>query len=267
MVKPTSNGAQIHVDGQGLPRRIFLILLLIEISLVVLDAVVNYGRLIDVGPVRRLFNIAREDGLATWFMVTQTFMAGLVLWLIFLVQRNHSASRGNTMAWGFLAIFFIYMAADDGAEIHERLGSTFKALYPAGQSAPNGALLNQWQGIFPSYDWQLVVLPLLAGAGLFMVFFLHRELRDRGARVTLYLAVSIMIAAVGLDFIEGLDHQHAWNVQVWIVENFRISADTVRHFSKSLEEFLEMASMSLLLSLFIYHLIQKVRPRLTIMLR
>ena len=150
------------------------------------------------------------------------------------------------MAWGFLAIFFIYMAADDGAEIHERLGSTFKALYPAGQAASNGDLLNQWQGMFPSYDWQLVVLPLLAGAGLFMLFFLRHEFKGRGARVTLYLAVSIMIAAVGLDFIEGLDRSHAWNVQAWVVEYFRISADSVRHFSKSLEELLEMVSMSLL---------------------
>ena len=146
----TPNDALIHLNGQRLPGRVFLFCLVVELLLVVLDAFINYGRFIDIGPIRRLFNITREDGLATWFMVIQTFLAGLVLWLIALVQRNRSVSRGNQLSWGFLSGFFIYMSADDAAEIHERLGSTFKALLKTNQRETSDSLLIQVQGLFLS---------------------------------------------------------------------------------------------------------------------
>ena len=255
---------RINVDGQRLPGRIFLFCLIVELLLVALDAFINYGHFIDIGPIRRLFNITREDGLATWFMVIQTFLAGLVLWLIVLVQRSRSASRSNWLSWGFLSGFFIYMSADDAAEIHERLGSTFKGLLQTGEQETSGGLLVQVQGLFPSYDWQLVALPLLVAAGLFMMIFLLTEFRDRKSRVILLSAVSIMAIAVLLDFFEGLDEDHAWNLHSWIQESFTLSEYTVRHFSKSIEEFLEMCSISLLLMLFIAHLIDRVTPQLTV---
>jgi hypothetical protein len=260
----TRNEALIHLNGQRLPGRILLFCLIIELLLVGLDAFINYGRFIDIGPVRRLFNITREDGLATWFMVIQTFLAGLVLWLIALVQRGRSASRSNWLSWGFLSGFFIYMSADDAAEIHERLGSTFKELLKTSQRETPDSLLVQVQGLFPSYEWQLVALPLLAGAGLFMVFFLLTEFRDRKSRVILFSAIGLMTIAVLLDFFEGLDKANPWNPHGWIRESFTLSNYTVRHFSKSIEEFLEMCSISLLLMLFTAHLIDRVDPQLTV---
>jgi len=76
--------------------------------------------------------------------------------------------------------------------------------------------------------------------------------------------VGFMAIAVGLDFFEGLDDSHAWNVQVWIRDAFDLSKYTVRHFAKSLEEFLEMMAISLLLMLFIRHLIQVVDSHLVV---
>ena len=258
------NEALIHLDGESLPGRIFLFCLVVELLLVGLDAFINYGRFIDIGPIRRLFNITREDGLATWFMVMQTFLAGLVLWLITLVQRSRSASRSNWLSWGFLSGFFIYMSADDAAEIHERLGSTFKDLLKTNQRETSDSLLAQVQGMFPSYDWQLVALPLLAGAGLFMLFFLLTEFKDRKSRVILFSAAGLMAIAVLLDFFEGLDKANPWNPHSWIRESFTLSNYTVRHFSKSIEEFLEMCSISLLLMLFIARLIDRITPQLTV---
>jgi len=255
---------RINVNGQYLPTRIFLFCLIVELLLVALDAFINYGRFIDIGPIRRLFNITREDGLATWFMVTQTFLAGLVLWLIAMVQRSRSASRSNWLSWGFLSGFFIYMSADDAAEIHERLGSTFKKLLRSNENETSDSLLAQVQGLFPSYDWQLVMLPILASAGMFMIIFLLTEIRDRKSRTILFSAVSIMAIAVLLDFFEGLDKGHAWNLQGWIKETFRLSDYTVRHFLKSIEEFLEMCSISLLLMLFTTHLVSRVDHQLMI---
>ena len=260
----THSGPCIHVNGQQLPGRIFLFCLTVELLLVGLDAFINYGRFIDIGPIRRLFNITREDGLATWFMVMQTFLAGLVLWLIALIQRSRLASRSNWLSWGFLSGFFIYMSADDAAEIHERLGSTFKKLMKNSDHETSDSLLVQVQGLFPSYEWQLVALPLLAGAGLFMVFFLTAEFRDRKSRAILFTAVGIMALAVLLDFFEGLNKTNPWNPHTWIRESFTLSKYTVRHFSKSFEEFLEMFSISLLLMLFTAHLIDRAKPQLTV---
>jgi hypothetical protein len=260
----THNEALIHLNGQRLPGRIFLFCLVVEFLLVGLDAFINYGRFIDIGPIRRLFNITREDGLATWFMVMQTFFAGLVLWLIAMVQRSSLANRSNWLSWGFLSGFFIYMSADDAAEIHERLGSTFKYLLKTNQRETSDSLLVQIQGLFPSYEWQLVTLPLLAGAGLFMLFFLLTEFRDRKSRVILFSAVGLMTIAVLLDFFEGLEKSNAWNPHKWIRESFTLSNYTVRHFSKSIEEFLEMCAISLLLMLFTAHLIDRVDPQLTV---
>lgn len=260
----THSGPCIHVNGQQLAGRIFLFCLTVELLLVGLDAFINYGRFIDIGPIRRLFNITREDGLATWFMVMQTFLAGLVLWLIALIQRSRLASRSNCLSWGFLSVFFIYMSADDAAEIHERLGSTFKKLMKNSDHETSDSLLVQVQGLFPSYEWQLVVLPLLAGAGLFMVFFLTAEFRDQKSRAILFTAVGIMALAVLLDFFEGLNKTNPWNPHTWIRESFTLSQYTVRHFSKSFEEFLEMFSISLLLMLFTAHLIDRAKPQLTV---
>ena len=255
----TRNEALIHLNGQRLPGRIFLLCLVVELLLVGLDVFINYGRFIDIGPIRRLFNITREDGLATWFMVMQTFFAGLVLWLIAMVQRSCQANRSNWLSWGFLSGFFIYMSADDAAEIHERLGSTFKELLKNSEREAPNSLLIQMQNLFPSYEWQLVALPLLAGAGLFMVLFLLTEFSDRKSRTILLSAVSIMAIAVLLDFSEGLYKTNAWNPHKWVRESFTLSNYTVRHFSKSIEEFLEMCSISMLLMLFTAHLIGRVQ--------
>ena len=256
--------ARIPVNGRRLPGRIFVFCLVVELAFVVLDAVVNYAELTELGPLQRLFNITREDGLATWFMVSQTLVAGLVLWLIFLVSRSRGEGRGVQLAWGFLAGFFIYLSADDGAKIHERMGSVFAELNESVDPDDAAGLAARVQELFPSYEWQLVMLPLLAAAGLFMLVFLLQEIRDRRGRLLLFLAPAFMAVAVGLDFIEGLDDEHAWNVQVWIREAFDLSAYTVRHFAKSLEEFLEMVAISLLLVLFVRHLIKKVDARLLI---
>ena len=75
----------------------------------------------------------------------------------------------------------------------------------------------------------------------------------------------MQILAVGMDFVEGLDPEHRWNLctiiserfdlDIWAAERFGETAyDALRHFSKSTEGTLEMAAMSILWFLFIRHL-------------
>ena len=77
------------------------------------------------------------------------------------------------------------------------------------------------------------------------------------------IAVVCMALAVGLDFIEGLYYKHPLNLATWFGNTFEIKLGTVRHYSKSLEESLEMLAISFLLVLFLHHLIRISGPGLT----
>jgi len=257
------SGGRIVINGQTLPVRVFIFLLAAEVLFVLLDAFVNYAEWSKFGTIRRLFNITREDSLATWFMVTQTFVTGLILWVIFLLQRHQGASGKRIAGWGFLAGFFTYLSADDGALIHERLGTLAEKAFESDKYGYSESLLGRIQELFPSYEWQLVALPLLAAAGLFMLFFLWREFITRGERLMLFAAAGLMALAVGLDFVEGLEFNHPLNVAAWFGGTFDYTMHSVAHFSKSLEEFLEMVAMSVLLMLVLSHLIRLSGPSLT----
>jgi len=247
---------RLNIDAARLARRVLFFCVVAELLFVLLDYHINFAEWTQIGAMRRLFNIAREDGLASWFASTQTLLAGLTLAFIYLVTRGRQGSQGKSAGWLVLAGFFLYMAIDDGAQLHERVGTTIDAMREnAGASA----------SFFPSYTWQLVFLPVFGALGLFMLVFLWRELESPWSRALLLTAISFQAAAVGLDFVEGLEPDHPWNLyatisdrfdlDAWTEERFGESAyDTLVHFSRSIEETLEMASMSILWFLFLRHL-------------
>ena len=95
--------------------------------------------------------------------------------------------------------------------------------------------------------------------------FLWLELGTSGSRAILVGAISLLALAVGLDFIEGLDADHPWNAYTWAADHFdiepwtrsrfgRSAFETLRHFSKSVEETMEMAAHSFLWFLVLRHL-------------
>ena len=147
------------------------------------------------------------------------------------------------------------MAVDDGAQLHERFGTTYEIL-----SERSGNRIS-----FPSYAWQLVFVPAFALLMLFTLGFLWFELQPTSARAALFLVASLLVLALGMDFIEGLEPEHRWNIYTWIGDNTDMdywalgrfdenAYDTLRHFSKSIEEALEMLANSILWFLSIRHL-------------
>lgn len=257
------SGYVIDVKAKNLPLRVFIFCLAAELLLVFLDATVNFSQWTEHSTIQRLFNIAREDGLATWFMVIQTFVAASVLWVIFFLQRDRGVTRRHLAGWGFLAGFFTYLSADDGAMIHERLGSLTKSIIEADKDSNSSGFLVKLQDIVQSYEWHLIALPLLVAAGLFMLIFLWREFNARGERLIMFAAAAFMALAVGLDFFEGMYYKHPFNVLTWFSNVFEFKLSSVWHFQRSLEEFLEMLAMSSLLALFLHHLIRISGPGLT----
>jgi len=229
---------------------------LIEIIFFVLDAYVNFGRAIEIGAVRRLCNLAREDSLSSWFGSVQTLLVGFTLLLIFLrVRKDSDTTKLRSAGWCVLAFFFIYMAIDDGAEVHERMGTVFKVV--SIRLAANGGEITigkKLLELFPSYPWQILFLPIFSCMGLFMVLFLWRELSGRPARILMLTGITCFTTAVGLDFVEGMEKEHVWNIQTMIVTQFRLEEDTVRHFSKAIEETIELLGTTFLWTAFLSHL-------------
>jgi len=247
--------ASFTVDPKSLIWYVAFTAVAVEVTLVLLDFLVNYARPEGHGSIRRLFNITREDALPSWVGTTQTFLIALTLCVIWIVVRRRCTSVWSRRGWGALTVFFFYMAVDDGAKVHERIGSTL------GDVFEDSSLVE----VFPSYGWQLFVMPLFAVAGLLLLLFLWRELTDRRGRVLLLAALTCLTLAVGLDFIEGLDEEHSWNLHAQLDRGLgwdetteewfgKSGFEAVVHFSKSVEEFLEMLANTLLWVAFLRHL-------------
>lgn len=233
-------------SGQAI-RRLWALLVGFELLLVFLDATVNYGEGASSGAIQRLFNITREDALANWFQSAQTLAAAGVLWLIALQTRGESGALWTRRGWLLLAVFFAYLAVDDGAKIHERVGTAIDDL-----SVSNDDGVPTHSPRFASYTWQVVFVPLFGLMGLFAFFFLWAQFKARDLRVLLILGLGGFVVAVGLDYVEGLDGGYDR-----LIERFASDEYTVSHFAKALEEWIEMVGTTCLLMGFLTHLMRK----------
>ena len=236
-------GADLTFSSNRLWRLTLIACLALEIAFVLLDYHVNYGRLTEIGALRRMTNIAREDGLASWFGTTQTLLVGLTAWVMVLLVRAQQAAPWRLAGWTVVALLFTYMAVDDGAQLHERFGTAVRVV---SEDAGPAVL-----AFFPSYTWQVVFGPVFAALGFAIAVFLWRELSDRLSLALVGTAFCCFAVAAGLDFVEGLDADHPWNAYATLATRFdldtwanarfgRSGAQALDHFARSCEEFLEM---------------------------
>jgi hypothetical protein len=96
---PPPASVAIAFNVERVARLVLIGCLSLELLFVFLDYHVNFGRLIDIGALRRMTNIAREDGLASWFGATQTLLVGLTAWAIAFLVRAQGAPRWRTAGW------------------------------------------------------------------------------------------------------------------------------------------------------------------------
>ncbi len=248
-----SRNVRVQFSSGRAARVIFIACLLFEILLVLIDYHVNFGRLTTTGALRRLSNIAREDSLASWFGTTQTLFVAVTAWVLWLAVRVAGAPRWRRAGWMLVATLFSYMAIDDGAQLHERLGAAYRAAGGSGS------------GWFPSFTWQVLLVPVLGAALLMCALFLWKELANRWGLWLIVAALGMFALAVALDFFEGLPPGHAWNPYTAIAARYEI-ADFTRtrfgqspyatlvHFSRSVEEFLEMLANTCFWAALVGHL-------------
>jgi hypothetical protein len=244
---------QLHIDPRRLVWRLATVWVALEIGLLVFDYHVNYGGVHVVGSLRRLANMAREDSLANLAAVLQVALLALTLWAVYLTVPGQRQFKWCRRGWLVLALFFSYITIDDGSRVHERLGTAIEQMMRGSTQASGQRLID----LFPSYTWQIVYLPLFGVLGLFTVIFLWKKLEPEYSRVLIVSGIACFVVAVGMDFLEGLDEQSRYNPYAWMAGQLDISRftdrrfhetpyDTLLHFSKTLEEAIEMFGTTLI---------------------
>ena len=238
---------EISNDGAKLVRRVVLVCVACEVLLLLLDLSLSFSRLLPWRRLRHLFNIAREDGLATFFASTQALLVAVAVALIAWLLRRDGARPRRVLAWLALASSFAYLAVDDALGIHERVGS-----------AAQGALGDNPNALaaYPSYFWQMVYAPIFGAMALLLVWLPWTPLRRSGGLALLLGGLACFVVAVGLDFLEGLDTAHAA-----IAASVGASQRTVGHLLRALEEELEMLGTTALLWAFGGHAASLARGR------
>jgi len=262
----------IAINGRRFLFTLFFVCLALELMVLFYDYHLHYrGVLADVPPLRRFFNMTREDSLAAWLGNTQTTLVAVTLWFLVWLKRHQGSSRATIWGWIVLAAFFSYMAIDDGTALHERIGNVIGDM--RSEAAAEGrttAAVVEW---FPSYYWQLALLPAFAVLGLFTLLFLWRQLPDRLSRLIVFAALSLFVLAVAMDFVEGLARTHPLNIYGWLGESpalerfaqsrFEQTAfDSLLHFFKTVEEAIEMFANTLLWCVFLRHFMRTQELRL-----
>lgn len=260
--RPPDPGTSITLDtGRAIRRLVWTIFWLVAL-LFLLDATVNHAHWVERGPVRRIFNMTREDALGSWLMISVTLLTALTAWAVVGVNRLRSPGRARRVGWVLVAVFLSWMAVDDGAKVHERLGSAFEG--SSGEAVEKGAdpgLLER----YPSYAWQVVVLPILGAGGVLVLGFLWAVAGTRSRRRRVAAALACFVVAVGLDFVEGLERDHPWNLYGWVAREAAFDElafrwfdeptfDVLDHFSRTIEESIEIVGMTLLWSVLLGYL-------------
>lgn len=197
-----------------------------ELLIVVLDVVFNLVDVTGDRSIQRLVNPARETSIPTWFASTQAVLVGAIAAAIaWVTQHSHGARRAAP--WAFVALFFLYIGADDAAEIHEGLSSAI--VRAAGDDS---SLAN-----LPTYAWQALIAPFLA-LGLLVSAGVIAWTGTLRVRLLVAAGLGLFAASQGLDVWEGMPETEAWLEAYATSHNY--PKYNLTHIPRLVEETLEM---------------------------
>lgn len=213
---------------------------LIILFLGLADLFWNHYEWVDSPPIRRLVNITKDDGLSNWFSSVQLLSISVVLWMILFCllysKPNLIRKKTEKLGWGLSALFFTYLAVDDGSKMHERVGTAFRYSIEARHEYNPGFFSNLFDA-FPSYGWLFVFVPIFGLIALYMLLFLFKNLKIKRQFLLVLLGFSCYATSVFIDFFEGMEEDGIYD---GIIVFFDTDLDTVGHFTRLVEELFEM---------------------------
>jgi hypothetical protein len=142
------------------------------------------------GAANDLINLDKEGNIPTYYAGAKLLAVGILILLLIYRQPERTG-----WAWLPLGIMFVYLAADEMLELHERL--TF-ALYPAIFAGL------AWFSNHVFY-WVILFLPLIILAVAYIYFLIRYFSQIPPRTKTLYFAgLGLYVAVIALEFIGGL---------------------------------------------------------------
>lgn len=137
---------------------------------------------------RRLFHMDSEANLPAWYSSLLLFCASLLLGVIALAKsRQKNTYRRH---WWALAAGFVWLSADESAQLHEMLNRPALGL-PFEASGPL------------SFPWIALAIPMVALLGIVYLRFL-RSLPVGTRNMFIAAAALYLGAAIGVEMLEGM---------------------------------------------------------------
>ena len=212
-----SPGGTLQIDAAKTARRILFTVLWIQVAVMVGNLVFNYFDIANHISIRRIFNVAREESLPTWFASLQALLVSVTAWALWRLEE--------TRGWLLVSLFFLYVSIDDAAEVHERVATALSDAFP---SLP-------FLADYPSFSWHLLVAPIL-GAGLLAVaIYQWRRIPTPRTRLLLVAGLAAFAVSQSFDVLEGIDGLF----EGW-ADDLGVADYTVSHGFRATEEWLEM---------------------------
>lgn len=207
-----------------------------QIVLNLLDFFLNYlCRHSKFQSIRKIVNIAGENGLSTWFSCLQLLAIAIILFYIYEEQKEK--------LWAFFGYFFLFLSIDEVAEIHERVGTTFKLEYLFNIARENEGFARTLMESYNSWGWHFLISPIYIIIGIVMFLWLWKRLDDNKQRLLLFTGLAMYAIALVIDYIEGIPNL------VGEMHNKDSALDFygLIHIIKSVEENLELLGSSFLI--------------------
>lgn len=221
-----------EVNEYLLPKKLFWYLWFVCCGLVVCDSVFTFHDVTGYYVFHRVFDMTREESIPNWYASILLFCISLTCALTYAIQR-YRVERHVAAPWLFFSAFFIFLSMDDGAKIHERLGSFFRELTEEGSG-----MFTVFQPLLEAastYSWQVFVLPVFLFCAFFILLWGFNNISVPGTHRCMILGGFFVAIALGLDYFEGLVDN-----EVIDLDGRALSVDAIEHYQRVLEEFLEI---------------------------
>ncbi|MGI9533735.1 MAG: hypothetical protein ACR2NW_02190 [Thermodesulfobacteriota bacterium] len=180
------------------PKKILIFLLVVSFGLFVIDIVIVYlGYKYYLWyssktffNFHNLFSLLSETSIPTLFSILNLLFSSVLLWVI---AKNAKATEGkNRYFWISLSVIFLFLAFDEGTQIHELIGVFTNSFF----NFPLGHPLH--------YSWVIPYSILILIIGLIYFKFLFTlPLAIRNGIIAAGLL--FVIAAIGLELVEAME--------------------------------------------------------------
>ncbi len=174
-------------------------------------------------------------------------VAAIVLGIYLLYQKQGRTLKNQ--GWRLISLFFFYIAIDDATRLHERIGSAVESEMESGSMQ----FLIGLRAYFFGYHWQMVLGPIFLVMGLYILFFVWRNMSPQKWKVV--LALGLYSVAVVMDYFEAIE---GWPYPQ-LASTFGTTQQSAIHYSKGIEEVVEMLGTTFLLIAFSRHFMEKAR--------